>query len=437
MRFKTWLIFCALGSVAVVGCVDQLDLSIRGTTDQIVVDGTITNLPEPQLIRLNRSQADPVTGRFGTLPLTKATVVVIENGKRTIPAHETTDGDYQLPSDFRGTPGQTYQLRIDLANGTRLESGTQTMPALVPLQQVKTQFSPNSLPPERYTGYRAGHTVSVSAQDPANERNFYRWDLVQYEKQEWCRSCAQGVYAVFNIIPRKYMFGTHYVSGNQLFEDCFTPVPYGDFGEPPIDKVYYVYDYPCRTQCWEIVRSYALNLFADRDTDGGLIGNRVIGQVPFLTSAPCLAVIRQSALTTDAYGFYKLLQEQTQNSGGVADIPPTALVGNVKAVAGDPVSVIGFFAATAVSERRVWLDRKDTQGISYGATGLNGQTQNVGEELFYALSQRRPYPEPPPPYTGIREQAKIQIFGGPPRVPTAICVPSDTRTVAKPEGWKE
>jgi hypothetical protein len=418
-------------------CVDLVELPVRATNDIIVVDGMVTSLPEPQIIRLNRSRADPVTGRFGTLPVTKAVVSIVVDSMQTIAAHETVDGSYQMPSDFRGIPGHAYQLRISLPEGTSLQSTRQNMPGTVPIQQTKFQFSQTSLPVGQYSGFRAGHDVSITTQDPVGTRNYYRWDLLQYEKQEWCRSCTQGVYAVFNIIPRSYMFGNQFVSGTELFEDCFAPTPYGDFFEPPIDKTYYNYDYACRTQCWEIVRSYTLNLFDDINSNGGLINQRKIGQVPYLTYGPCLAVIRQSSLTAGAYQFYKLLEEQTQNSGGVADIPPTALVGNIAVTTGKPVSVVGFFAANAVSEKRQWLDRKDTQGIPLGAIDSNGAQLQENEILFYALNQRRPSPEPPPPYTGIRQQPKILIFGGPPRVPTAICVPSDTRTPFMPEGWRQ
>lgn len=42
-----------------LSCVDPEDLNLPGKVDIIVVDGTVTNLAEPQTIRLNRSKADP------------------------------------------------------------------------------------------------------------------------------------------------------------------------------------------------------------------------------------------------------------------------------------------------------------------------------------------------------------------------------------------
>ena len=78
-------------------CVDPFDQTLHGTVNVVVVDGTITNLPEPQIIRLNRSRADLVTGLPDSLPITKATVEVVVDSVKVIAANETVDGTYQCP----------------------------------------------------------------------------------------------------------------------------------------------------------------------------------------------------------------------------------------------------------------------------------------------------------------------------------------------------
>ena len=68
MRFSLInLCGCFAITILTFACVDPEDLTLVGTVDVIVVDGTINNLAEPQIIRLNRSKADPLTGRFGTM----------------------------------------------------------------------------------------------------------------------------------------------------------------------------------------------------------------------------------------------------------------------------------------------------------------------------------------------------------------------------------
>ena len=414
--------------LTVAACVDPEDLTLVGTVDVIVVDGTINNLAEPQIIRLNRSKADPVTGRFGTLPITKATVEIVEDSSRTIPCHETVDGTYQLPSDFKGQVGHAYQLRFTLTDGAQYASNQQVMPSVPPISQIYTEFNPKSLSPALSGFFTAGHDIMVDFADPANQKNQYRWDWKLYEPQEFCQTCVKGFYSVFNPIEI-FPPGGFYKSSTELYEDCFYPTPSRDPSRPDVD---YKFDYPCRTKCWEILYSYTLSLFDDQFSNGGLIVKRPVAHIPFYQHSPCLVEIRQGSLTKDAYRYYKLFQDQTQNTGGLADTPPTALIGNVRNAANQREAVIGFFTASAITTIRHYIDRKDTQfSTPYGVAVAETPPQSAGEELFYALNLRKPILEPSPPN-------EIRIFlDGTPRPPTAICAPSESRTPFKPEGWRD
>lgn len=422
----------------VISCVDAYEPVFNATVNVIVVDGTITNLAEPQVIRLNRSKADPITGRFGTTPITKAMVEVVVDSAQVIAAHETVDGTYRLPNDFRGQIGHAYQLRFALSDGVRYESSQQVMPAGPPIDKANAQFNPNSLSPTLLGGYTAAHDLFIDTQDPIITKNYYRWEWKLYEKQLWCRTCVKGVYSVNNIRPKVYYLRDYFVAGTDLYENCFTP-PAGqaDFEAPLVPDGHWFYDYTCRTQCWEQLYSYDINIFADTYTNGGRIAGYRVAQIPYYTNNPCLVDVRQLSLTADAYTYYKLFQDQTIKTGGVADTPPAAPVGNVHRTGDSREAVVGYFTASAVSQVHHWLDRKDTQGLSLGASKANGQPLTDGEELFYVLNDRAINREPPPPYQGGRDVPNIRILGGAPRPPSALCLPSDSRTPFKPEGWRD
>ncbi|AUD03602.1 DUF4249 domain-containing protein [Spirosoma pollinicola] len=422
-----------------LACVDPEDILLRGTVDIIVVDGTLTNLAEEQIIRLNRSKSDPLTGRFGSRPITKAIVEVVVDSAQIVPCHETVDGSYQLPSDFKGQIGHAYQLRFTLSDGTQYASNQQIIQAVPPINNVTSQFNPKSIFPALGGYYTAGHDLFIDVNDPADARNYYRWDWKLYEKQEWCKTCYKGVYAIYGDITTQLMEAPPpggnfylYISGNtKLLEDCYyelTPPPYSL--RNPVPE--YTYDYNCRGQCWEIIYSHDFNLFSDQYSNGGVILNKEVAQIPFYDHNPGLVDVRQSSLTPDAYRYFQLFQQQTQNTGGLADTPPSALAGNVHNVANDREAVVGYFTASAVASFRYWLDRKDAYGVSLGGSGPNGYSGLPGEELFYALHLRRPMPEPSFP-----EAPQLQLLNAPPRPPTAICSPSDTKTPVKPEGWRD
>ena len=416
-----------------VACVDQLDLGLRGTVDVIVVDGTITNLSESAVIRLSRSRADPFTGRFGVLPITKARVEVIVDSAQVIACHETVDGSYQLPADSRGRIGHAYQLRFTLTDGTRYASTQQVMPAVPPIGKVTARFNPISLPPGLITNFRAGYDVLIDAQDPADARNFYRWDWTLYERQYWCRTCTQGNYMTNRLeLVTSYPQPLVYRALPALLEDCFPSPPSALFNGTNAPTPYFVYDYTCRTACWEIVRGHTLNLFNDQFANGGAITARPVGQVPYYTQNPALIQIRQSGLTADAYRFFALFQQQTQNTGGLADTPPAALVGNVHNTANSHENVVGYFTASAVTSADYFIDKRDADPYALGAYDQDGNIVPGDQQLFYALYRRVPHPEEQQKQVGI-----YTIIDGGSRPPTAVCGPLDQRTPFKPIGWRD
>ncbi|MVM35722.1 DUF4249 family protein [Spirosoma sp. HMF4905] len=433
--FSSFRLFPLLGWTLLVlfplACVDPEDIVQSGTNDILVVDGTITNLAEPQLIKLNRSKADPLTGRFGTMPITKATVEVVMDSTVVIACHETEDGSYQLPSDFKGQIGHAYQLRFVLTDGTSYQSTPQTMLAAPPISRVYARFNPTSLSTrEALDGnFRAAHDFYLDTQDPANQQNYYRWDWKLWERQEWCRSCSMGIYSVHNVLTKYTANGLRYFeAGDSLFENCFYPPP----GTPGLDK-YFVYDYQCRTQCWDIFVSNNLNVFADTYTNGALLTGQKVAQIPYYQHAPCLVEIRQAALNPAAYRYFNQLAEQTQKSGGVADLPPTTLAGNVQITAGKGSGVVGYFTASAVTTIRYWLNRKDATGLPLGATDPKGSSGLPGAELFYALNLRQPNPEP----SFFSPNVSINDYSAHTKPYTAVCESNESQTPVKPIGWQD
>jgi hypothetical protein len=385
---QTWFVPLSVALAACVEPFDRQELSLQG--ELLVVDGTLTDEPEPQRVRLSR--ASLLRGLPARVPVEKATVAFWVNGEETVPLRETTPGTYQAPDGFRGQVGGSYQLRFTLADGRRYESAEEVLPAVPPIRQVYDRFDGRGIANAEKTAYTPANLVYVDTQDPADVRNYYRWDWTLWELQDWCRTCAQSRYVVFNRFT------------NQLVEDCVT-----DRSLLPSSR----YDYVCRTLCWDILRSTAINLFADQYTNGQPILGRLVGAIPYYQTRPALLEIRQYSLTVGAYRFFQLLENQTQRTGTLADTPPAPLVGNIHNLTNASENVVGYFTASGVATLRYWLDRQNATGPPVGLySALNG-----GEV---------PIPEPagilPDPF-GIRP-------------PSALCVPSDTRTPAKPEGWR-
>lgn len=435
--FVSLLFVCLTVALLPLGCVDPADVAFHATVNVVVVDGTITNLPEPQIIRLNQSRPNPQTGRFGFFALTKASVEVVVDSAQVITCHETVDGSYQLPSNFRGQVGHAYQLRFTLSDGATYQSSQQVMQSVPRINKLALRFNQTSLPAGLFdTNFRSGYDVFIDTQDPADQRNYYRWDWNLWEEQDWCQTCTQGYYMPNKLrIVSSYPNILIYQAQPDLLEDCFAAPADDLFGGAHGKMSHFSNDYVCRTKCWDIIHSSTLSLFNDEFSNGGLIGSRNVGQVPYYTQNVALVEIRQSGLTKDAYRYYQLFDEQTQKLGTLADTPPTALVGNVHHVANKQENVVGYFTAGAVSTLRYMLNKTDATGRAYGSVHYNPifdryEPVDAEKQLFYALNRRNPIQEPT---SGL----DFTILGGGSRPPTALCIPSDSRTPFKPEGWRD
>jgi hypothetical protein len=383
--------------------VEPIEQNLSQDINVVVVDGDLTNLNEPQVLRLNRSQSDPLTGRFGSFPLTEATVEVVVDSSQVVSFRETTPGRYQAPEGFRGEVGHSYQLRFTLSDGAKYQSLPEVMQAVPEVDRLYQEFNPSSLSgKQRLAGYyTAANDFYVDFQDPESQQNYYKWDWQLWERQQWCHTCIQGFYFINN------QFDT------TKLEDC---VPSNEY----IFKGFFINDYPCRTACWEILHNWELNLFDDQLSNGGSIRRRLVAQIPYYQPYGCLVELRQSSLTPKAYAFYRLQQQQSQNPGGLADAPPTALVGNIQNIANPREMVVGYFSVSAVASVRYWLDRQQNTGRTPG--------------LFLALNGLLPSSEglATDPNDG---KPKPTLTSRP--LPLAVCVESDTRTPKMPQGWRE
>lgn len=106
---KIYILFAAILAVA-TSCKKDFDLQLDGDNKNfLVVDGMVTDQPEPQVIRLSRTVSylkpeDPKK-------VTDAAVTVECEGV-VIPFNQTAPGVYVAPPGFVGVVGKTYNLTI-------------------------------------------------------------------------------------------------------------------------------------------------------------------------------------------------------------------------------------------------------------------------------------------------------------------------------------
>ena len=378
--------------VLLVSCVSSYDPNLQLNANVVVVNGIITDQAGPQTITLSRarSNADSIVNT----PIHNATVEVLVDGSTTLALTEiqTQFGSYQLPDNFRGRVSSTYQLRFRTAEGVTYESSVETMAPVPPIQRVYDQPHGQTI--------TVGDTVAPASdiyldyQDPPGVANFYLWRWRNYEIQDWCATCRQGRYVVLDIGPVG--------SGPLNVLGCVLDTSI---------RSYIQYDYPCRSQCWDIFYSTTTDVFSDIYTNGRLQTGHRVATIPAYQNKAGLIVVEQLSLSANAYRYYKLFADQTQNTGTLADSPPAPITGNMKNLANAQENVVGYFSAASMAVRSYKFTRQNLTFI-----------RPLG--LFRIENNRYPKTE---------VDRASPIFGS--SRPSALCIPSRTRTDLLPPGW--
>lgn len=379
-HFYLHLIFLLSFILSFCSCIDSYDFNSGNQNKVLVVEGLLTDdVQNPDTIKIQYSID------FGAFirkePIASVKAFIIETtSKKEIPLLEKIQGSFLPPVDFKINPDEKYVLRFTLPNNQQYESTPQQIIKTPPIAKIYDIFSAKSRISDDGKQFLSANDVFIDFQEDQTKKNFYLWRYTHYERLGYCATCTNQIYD--SNTERCIEKGSEYF---------FLREPY--------------YDYACSSECYTIFKGNQVNVFSDITSNGRLIQGRLIAKIPFYNYAGCLVEVQQMCISPEAYNFYKVLESQSQTTGGLADTPPAAIVGNIKNTQNSSERVVGYFGVADIQKKRIWIDRAD-------ATGTTALI--LGHIII---------PEPP--------------TGGPPfRPPFAPCKPSITRTNIRPEGWR-
>ncbi|MFT5885687.1 MAG: hypothetical protein ACI9IP_002148 [Arcticibacterium sp.] len=398
MKLISWHFFAI--AFLFLACVDTYDVSIEGSRKYLIVEGSITNIfDEDQTIRIFETddQSDFISTDFTktifsknneAVPVENASVEVIENGSVIYSLNEISPGFYEMPNGFLAQVGNEYQLKFSTTDGKAYASSTELMKPVPDVSNYEIRFNPTGVKKTRLFNIQtATHDFYLDFNDPEDEVNFYSWSWTDYEIQNVCHTCKQGLY-----------FPVDEVAG--LPERCEINTSF---------NVNTSYDYKCQSLCWEIYDGDDITIFSDVFTNGQPQKNKLVAQVPAFQLNSCLVTIQQKSLTPGAFRYLKLIEDQSVNSGSLADTPPAPIKSNVLNVDAKEELVLGYFTASAVKEVRHMLNRSDAPNL-------------LPDRIFSILNNR---------------DVVFELDGQfRPLVPLAPCLSSSTRTSDAPRNWQ-
>ncbi len=368
---KSFFLFIAAAAlVCCPACVEELEIERPKQADFLVVDGILNYHERADSSDLAVQLSLSSTLYAKPIPLKGAEMELLLDNRETVPFREGEEGYYYLTRKDIFSVGRSYQLRF-CVDGNDYLSTPEILPDTAALSQVYGVLNPNGEAEDAYE-------IFIDMQDDPGKKNFYRWLITQWEKQEYCQFC--------------YREGRN---PEQCGEDLY--------GAP---GVRITRDNFCATACYDILRFSPNNALSDLYIDGRQLLRKSVGFVPFNFNRPCLIEVKQSSLTSSYFAFLEVLRSQAESTGGLADTPAALLTGNVSNQKNPQEKVVGYFSVTNNSVRRYWLTRAD--GLQKG---------------WKPLANLNPPVDPPIPT--------------PPLWQPVPCKPGRNRTPFKPWGWIE
>ena len=297
-------------------CIERIPLDESLTGEPLlVVDGGVSNQAGPYRVAL--SYTSSTLEAYQGEALTGAEVYLTDQENNRTEFTETIEdpGIYVTDSStFRGNVGSTYQLHVVAPNGKTYASIPETIPPVSAIDSI--YFSVENRPRVDLIGNLTdewGLRFYVETADGSDQTVYYRWT--------W----------------------------SETFQFPTPIIPPG----PPTDvaTICYLTAFPPR-----VIRLGSTQ---------GLQNNRIKQKLNFVTIAGRQLQIRysllvqQHALTERAYIYWQSVQQQIESVGGIFDPPPSPLVGNLYNVDNDRETVLGYFQAASVAEKRIFVSRSE------------------------------------------------------------------------------
>lgn len=295
-------------ALIVTGCVEPFDPPVRESdVNYLVVDGFVNTTAHSANIRLSR--ALPLSTVSAYPVELNATVSIEESGGATYSLQNLNDGNYHLDSDGF-VSGKQYRLRIS-TNGSEYLS-----------DYVVAKVTPE-IDSVTWTGEADGVNIKVSTHDAGSNTDYYRWEYLEdweYNapySSDWKLEGGRAVY-------------------RPIEEQIFT--------------------------CYNRMFSSKISIF----TTSGLIEDRVsnfeLALVPQFSqkiSRHYSILVKQYALSKSSFDYWQQLKVTTEELGSLFDPQPARVKGNVKNVSDENEPVIGYFDASDVTEKRLFIAMTD------------------------------------------------------------------------------
>ena len=294
--------------------------AIKASNHYLAIDGFInTGSDASSSFTLTRSRN--LTDTVTNIPELNAQVnIQSANGNSYALIDTGSDGVYVSPL-LNLDITQNYQLAVTTSDGNKYLSDFVAPKIAPPIDSVTWEL----LLDDPTTGAQAVR-IYVSGHDPTNNTHYYRWDYLEtYEHV----SVFDSPWGVSNglIYPLPTGVSTH--------------------------------------TCWTTGHSDDILLGSSVALSKDVISHAQLANFPQNDARMDIEysiLVRQYPLTLDGYNYWSTVQKNSQSLGGLFDLQPSQVTGNIHGVTDPKDPVLGYISASSVQEQRIFISNKSLPG---------------------------------------------------------------------------
>jgi len=315
--------------------------AISSSNSNLVVEGTISAGGDSTIIKLSRTIA--VSGLNKVKHETGAKVTVNDDQGTNYPLVETDSGRYTA-APFSLDTARKYRLNIITADGKTYASDYTPVKVTPPIDTLNYDIT------------AAGVNFYASTHDPTGRAKYYRWDYTE-------------TYIYESNVEAPYVFDNSYLHVSDKFR-----------ARTPAQQIHVCYI--SRDASTILLRSTS-NLSRD------VILNNPITQIASTSEKlnhRYSILLKQYALTSEAYDFWTQMKKNTEQIGNIFDPQPSDIQGNIHCTSNPSEPVIGYVSASTVSQKRIFIDNSiipwyNAQSDSCTHTVLTWDDGNIPSDI--------------------------------------------------------
>ena len=293
--------------LAAMSCVTEFIPQVSEERELLVVEGLITDQPEPYTVKL--SKASPFGKKSEVIPLGNCMVSVTDNLGNRYYLNEQSTGTYVSdPAYFRGVVGRSYSLNIKTdryAGGFTFESSPVEMIPVPPIDSIyyeKTVIQEKTEDDPQIDGCQ----IYLDTSDPENINRYFRWD----------------------------------------FDECWILRLLW-----PVDNM----------KCWVYDKSRTIHIKNTTSLDESAIEAYPLTYITNETDRLKMEysiLVNQYSMNEEEYNFWEKLKTLTEQVGGLYDVVPYSITSNLYCLDDQSVKVLGYFSVSAKSSKRIFIKDK-------------------------------------------------------------------------------